>query len=239
MEAGGPNSLTPEMEMLAALYRAFEGLTRSRRAACGPGCHACCTGRATLTTLEGIWLLRGLRRAGREDLAKRAVASPRDQALRPVVTFNARARLCLARQEPPAEPEPAGSGGVCPLLVEGRCAAYDHRPLACRAMASREACRPGGRALQAPFWVTLNIAFYQIVEHASLGGGFGLLPDVLAAGEQGRGPGLLACEPLPGLPAPPEHQGRLQAALGQVFRLRLRGGTLGAALDDLRARHGR
>lgn len=46
--------------------------------------------------------------------------------------------------------------------------------------------------------------------------------------------GLLVCEPLPGLVAPPEHQTRLQQTLGPLFTTPVEGRPLGLWLDLIR-----
>ncbi len=240
----GPTGDDKALRVLQALYAAYEELARDRRVACGPGCAACCSDRVLMTSLEGRLLARALEGAGRVDLLTAAAAAPVDPSVRPQSTFNALARLCLARQEPPASPaaEPAPARS-CPLLVEGLCAAYEARPLACRTMASRERCAVGGAAIEEPLWLSLNAVFFQLVEQCSLGGGggwFGLMPEVLAAVRQdeGGGPPLLACEPLPGLVVPPEEQAGVQQALQRVFARPLQGRPLGLWLDELRQEAG-
>ena len=216
------------LELLREIYRAHADLCSGRPLACAPGCAVCCTDRVALTTLEGRLLAQGLARAGRSDLAAGVPGG-----WRPACTFNALARMCLAGQEPPAE-APAGPPGACPLLAGGLCLAYAERPLACRAMASHHTCLPGGAALQDPWWITLDAAFFQIVEHLDLGGGFGGLGQVLGA-LAGRGEGgLLVCEALPGLPAPPEHQERLNRLLPGLFSRPVRGRPLGLWMNEIR-----
>ncbi|MBU1154281.1 MAG: hypothetical protein KKC30_06425 [Proteobacteria bacterium] len=219
----------PRQELLRTLYRFQAGEEASRRVACAPGCAACCTDRVYLTGLEG-GLLRGeLERLGRLDLLARLMPGPG-----PSYTCNQLARLCLERSEPPDEPMPAEPAGVCALLDDGRCAAYDARPLACRVMASRQKCGSGGQAQGDPWWLTLDTALMQIAEHIDMGGSYGSLGALLAdEGEDGQGD-LLRCEPLPGLVTPPEHQVRLQQTLGPLFAAPVAGRPLGHWLDLIR-----
>ncbi|MCF8042539.1 MAG: hypothetical protein K9L19_10380 [Desulfarculaceae bacterium] len=220
----------PRQELMRALYRFQAGLEASRRVACRPGCSACCTGRVYLTGLEGGLLRDELERLGRLDLLEGlAPADP------PAYTCNQLARLCLEQNEPPPEQAPSKPAGVCSLLEDGRCAVYEARPLACRVMASRERCDTGGQAQGDPWWFSLDASLLQIAEHLDMGGVYGALATVLPANKGRPENGLLTCEPLPGLVAPPEHQARLQQALGPLFAAPVAGRTLGHWLDLIRA----
>jgi len=219
--------------VLAELYRAHAELTGERETACGPGCAACCRDRVQLTTLEARFLVDHLRLAGRDELRERLAGAADPDSPRPAWSLNALARMCLAQQEPPAEPD-LPPARPCPLLADGLCLAYAARPLACRSMASRRRCAPEGEAEQDPWWVTLDTVFFQLVEQADAGGGFGYLGPVLARVLGGEVANLAVCENLPGLPAPPQHQARLQAVLGPLFARPVGGRPLGMAIQALR-----
>jgi hypothetical protein len=183
-----------------------------------------------LTGLEGGLLREHLQRLGRLDLLARLRPSAP-----PGYTCNQLARLCLERSEPSQEQAPSEPAGVCALLEEGRCVAYEARPLACRVMASRQVCGSGGQAQGDPWWFTLDTALLQVAEHLDLGGVYGALGSVLSRGDAKGEEGLLRCEALPGLLAPPEHQVRLQQALGPLFATPVAGRPLGHWLDLIRA----
>ncbi len=222
---------------LAGLYAACRDLASGRSLACGPGCFACCTDRVLLTTLEAKVLSEGLLAAGREDLLARARSRPVDPAARPASTMNSLARHILARSEPPAESEPQSPPGPCPLLEDGLCAAYQVRPLACRTMVSLERCAPGGQAREEELYLGVSSALFQMAEQIDLGGGFGLMPEVLAAVAGAAAPrpaALLTCEVLPGLPTPPQHQAEMQRILQRIFAQPVDGVPLGQVLDMLR-----
>ncbi|RJX33876.1 MAG: hypothetical protein C4525_08390 [Desulfarculus sp.] len=224
----------PRQALLQALYEAHAGLAAQRRTACEPGCSACCTDRAALTGLEAGLLAQGLRSGGREGLLRLAAGKGQPSAAQPAYTFNQLARLCLEQREPPAEPTAPLAQGACPLLQGGLCAAYQVRPFACRAMASQRPCGPGGAAEAQDWWVTLDTAFFQLIEHLDAGGVYGWLPAALAWTQGGPDQGLLTCQLLPGLPAPAEHQTLLRSALGPVLARPVQGRPLGQWLDLIR-----
>ncbi|MCB2226628.1 MAG: hypothetical protein KQH53_08105 [Desulfarculaceae bacterium] len=220
----------PQKELLAALYDIQAGIDQDDRdTACGAGCFACCSDHVHLTGLEGAVLAAELERLGREDLLARAAElAPATPA--PAYTCNELAQCCLEQREPPAEPQSQALPKACFLLEGGLCAAYGARPLACRVMASKSRCVPGGEAQGDPWWFTLDTALMQIAEHLAMGTGYGSLAAVLA-GDQAA---LRTCRPLPGLLAPPEHQERLEKELLPLFARKVDGLHLGQWMDRIR-----
>jgi Fe-S-cluster containining protein len=220
--------------VLEGLYEAYEAMAKTRSGlACTTGCAACCTDLVRLTTLEARYLARALVEALEDELLEKASRREVPPQARPTTTFNALARMCINREEPPSDPELPQSPGVCPLLRGHMCVAYEHRPLACRTLASKERCVPGGEAVDEPWWVTLNAAFFQIMEQADLGGGFGALPDALARVMGREVDALLTCEAMPGLPAPEEHQRQLSQAIERIFGRMYKGKPLGLWYSEL------
>lgn len=116
----------PRLPWLTALIEAGSILDRGvaraiagsgRAPACGPGCHACCSQPIPISTIEA----QGLRWF--------ALSHLRGDLANVVGTA-----LALQRQSP------------CPFLVDGACAVYPLRPLACREyIVFNTPCRPGER----------------------------------------------------------------------------------------------
>lgn len=212
------------------IHAAWDEAASAWPVACAPGCAVCCTDRVTATEPEAALLLDELTRLGRSDLAEALAGASADPAARPTVTPNQAAALCLVRQEPPDQPAPAAPAGRCPVLgPDGLCLAYAARPLACRVMLSARACEPGGAASPRGWWITLALALGQVTEQAAVGLGYGLLSDLAAS----RSQAWLTCQNLPGLPAPAEHQARLQDELGRIMARPVAGRPLGLVLREL------
>ncbi len=206
--------------VIADIYEVFAEESASIDFACGPGCATCCTRSVTLTTAEGRLIVDFLRAAGRG-----LPELPRDRRpLRPVLTNNGLAALCLAGQEAPAEAESPWLFEPCFFLKDGLCAIYQVRPFACRSFGSTVNCKKSAMA-EAPEWfVTLAIVTNQLLEDLDLGGCWGNVADVLAFldGEAGEAASLAARDrllpnrPLPGLLVLPEERPLVDRFLARV-----------------------
>jgi Fe-S-cluster containining protein len=200
---------------------------------CGPGCALCCTANVTLTTLEALKILRHWQDQGRAaPLAALAAAAQRPR-FQPTLSINRMAALCL--QGAPVPDEAADPGvGPCPLLEAQRCSIYSARPLACRAMVSRQTCGRGGTADMPEEILTANHLLMQFIEALDLPGASGNLADVLlfllrpetlaayaAGGRVAAPPPLIVHHAIPALMMPPELQARL-LPLAQAARQCLR-----------------
>jgi len=188
--------------------------------ACGPGCATCCTRSVTLTTAEGRLIVEFLRQEGRG-----LPELPRDPLpLRPALTANGLAALCLAGKEAPTEAESPWLFEPCFLLKEGLCTVYPVRPLACRSFGSTINCGQSGVA-EAPEWfVTLTIVTNQLLEEFDRDGWWGNLADVLAILDEEAGEAaslaarerLLPNRPVPGLLVLPEERPRVDRFFAKV-----------------------
>lgn len=214
------------LEHLYAVYDRFCGTLSDL--ACRKFCADCCSRNATMTTLEGLYLLRGLapdrQKACLAVLARGEGAS----AFRPRFTTNQIASFCRQGREPP-EDAAVHDGSRCHLLVGAACTLYPLRPFGCRCMVSRQVCGPRGYADVDDWVLTVNTVFLQTIEHIDRPGCFGNLRDVLlalwpedgrAAYREGRPPlessGLIPNHPAPMLMVPPEHQERIQPLLAEM-----------------------
>ncbi len=205
---------------ISKLYEIFAEETAGIAYACGPGCATCCTRSVTLTTGEGRLIVDFLRTSGR-DLPQ----LPRDPVpLRPALTANGLAALCLAGEEAPAEAETPWSFEPCFLLKGGLCTIYPVRPFACRSFGSTVNCGQAGTA-EAPEWfLTLAVVSNQFLEALDEGGAWGNLAEVLAVVDDRAGETvqlkarerLLPNRPLPGLLVLPEERDRVNRFLAKV-----------------------
>ncbi len=216
--------------LLNSIYEIFDNFSSDLDIKCHKTCAACCTCNVTLTTLEGLVILRHLEANRRTDLFTRVVAALQEPHFQPRVTINQLADLCAQGKDLPEEAADPNVG-ACPLLMKDICALYDIRPFGCRAMISQTDCRQTGVADMPDFVLTLNNVFSQYIESIDAQGLFGNLIDILAflaVPEQRKAyearqiihppPGLPVNRRLSVLMVPPEHQERFQPLLQAVHR---------------------
>ena len=178
-------AMTP-LERLEAIYSLHDRYAGKYTVACHKGCAACCTCNVTLTTLETDYLVRGMTASEKQALVQRVSGTLETKRFRPCHTINGIAAGCLAGEAVPEE-ENDPAWGECPLLEAGVCMHYDRRPLGCRMLLSRVACREAGAADMPDLVVTLNNVFMQVVEHLDAGGRSGNFADMIFWRLQGRG----------------------------------------------------
>lgn len=209
------------LQALETIYALHADFCAPLKLACERGCALCCTANVTLTTLEALRILRHWQDRGRPAPVEALAAAARRPRFQPTLTINRVAALCLQGAPVPEEAaDPAV--GPCPLLEARGCTIYPARPLACRAMVSRERCTPGGAADMPDEILAANHLLMQFVEALDPAGASGNLvdvlhflfqPEVLAAHASGRPaavpPPLAPHHAIPALMIPPELRDRL------------------------------
>ena len=211
-----PHLYTTMSQVIPDIYEAFTEELAGLDFACGPGCATCCTRSVTLTTAEGRMIVDFLQQAGR-DLPE----LPRDPVpLRPALTGNGFAALCLVGEEVPEESESPWLFEPCFFLKDGLCTIYPVRPFACRCFASIVNCGESTMAESPEWFVTLAIVTNQLLEDLDRGGFWGNLADLLAFLGSGQGEAasyrLLPNLPLPGLLVIPEERPRIDRFLAKI-----------------------
>jgi hypothetical protein len=217
------------LAVLEHLYAVYDRLCGTfDDLACRKFCDTCCSRNVTLTTLEGLHLLRGLA-ADRQAACLTSLARDAGRPVfRPRFTTNQIAAMCRDGREPPDDAVDH-DGSRCPLLADAACTLYALRPFGCRCMVSRHPCSERGYADVDDWVLTVNTVFLQTIEHLDRPGYFGNLQDVLsalgseegrAAYREGRPPlkanGLIPNRPAPMLMVPPEHRERIQPLLAEM-----------------------
>lgn len=198
--------------------------------ACTRHCASCCTQDVTLTTLEGLQLLRHLDSGQGPDWRTHLVAVP--DRYQPRMTLNELADRCARNLDVPEE-APGSRNSACPFLTRAPdadlCAVYHARPFGCRAMVSQSICRRGDAARMPEFILTLNTVLLQYIEGLDVPGLSGNLIDVLnfldapqnrLNDEQQQVPAhrgsLLKNRPVSVLMVPPEHRAEMQPVLAAI-----------------------
>lgn len=206
--------------VIAEIFKVFAEAAASIDFACGPGCATCCTRSVTLTTAEGRLIVDFLRAAGRG-----LPELPRDPVpMRPAVTANGLAALCLAGEEVPEETDSPWLFEPCFFLKDGLCSIYPVRPFACRSFGSIVNCGQAAMAEVPEWFVTLAIVTNQLLEDLDRDGFWGNLADILALVDDGAGEAvrvaaresLLPNRPWPGLLVLPEERSMVDRFLARV-----------------------
>lgn len=220
-----------KLAVLDALYRIHENFCAGLKTACRRGCAHCCTGKVTMTTLEGYRIATHLQETGAADIFDRLARRLSSKRFVPRITTNRLAEACMRGEAPPTEAL-EDDAGPCPLLSDSQCPLYPVRPLGCRAMVSRIDCGKTGYADMEDFAVTVNTVLMQYLEHIDADGCSGNFADVLllfasSAQRAFYREGVLDCaanglvenRPVPALMIPPEHRQRIQPILEQIDRI--------------------
>lgn len=217
------------LALLEHLYAVYDRFCRSLGdLACRRLCDHCCSRHVTMTTLEGLHLMRHLDAAQRAACLTALKGVADEAGFRPRWTTNQIAARCREGHEPPQE-EVIHDGSRCRLLDDGACSLYALRPFGCRCMVSRSPCGPRGYADLDDWVLTVNTVFLQTIEHIDRPGCFGNIRDVLLALAPAEGrsayeaghppsgaPGLIVNHAAPLLLVPPEHRGRMRPLLEEM-----------------------
>jgi hypothetical protein len=217
------------LTVLAHIYGAYDRFCGSlENLACRKFCADCCSRDVTMTTLEGLYLLKGLDTAQQTRCLAALAGNAGEGGFRPRWTTNQIAAFCREGGEPPEDVADHDTL-PCPLLVDKACTLYGLRPFGCRCMVSRQVCGKRGYADLDDWVLSVNTVFLQMIEHLDRPGFFGNLQDVLqaltskawrSAYENGQLPtgasGLIANHPAPVLMVPPEHQAKMGPILADI-----------------------
>jgi Fe-S-cluster containining protein len=222
-----------KLEALNRVYKIYQAYSATLDLACKAQCAHCCTTNATMTTLEGYKIIKGLAAAGKQEIIdslKEIKARPRFQ---PQLTTNRMAELCAADAKVPQE-DTAVEWQDCSLLDDSLCSIYDLRPFGCRCFVSRHNCGEAGYADIDDFTASVNTVFLQVIEHLDAAGCSGNLIDVLQfmafddkrwAYEKGdvncEKNGLIVNWELKVLMIPPEHREKIEPILQQLREITL------------------
>ncbi len=225
--------LESKFKALDKIYGLYDRFAESLVIACKKSCASCCTCNATLTTLEGYWIVDHLIRAGKLELLNRIALQSGMNRFQPKMTTNRIAELCAAGVEPPDDRNDSPRG-ICAFLRENLCDIYLFRPFGCRCLLSRIHCRDTGTADIDAFVLSVNTLFLQVIEHVDADGYFGNLLDILGflSIEKHREDydegsltvsdvPLIKNRPLTKLFIPPEHRVRIQPLLRSLQGIRV------------------
>ena len=224
-------SIKDRLHILKSIYDLYEDQIKAFSLFCRKGCAVCCTANVTVTTLEGLVILKYWQTKGHTTPLEKLTLAAQGPRFQPKLTLNHLARLCAQGQDLPEEGADPNVG-PCPLLENNACSIYEARPFGCRAMVSREDCAKFGAADMPDEVLTANNLILQYIEAVDMPGVSGNLVDLLmmiadetnqaayAQGEQLEGnSNLIPNQSIPVLMIPPEHRQTVQPLLQAIQKL--------------------
>lgn len=219
------------LELLNALYRLHDNFIGRFDLACAKGCALCCTTNVTITTLEGLRIVRFWAENQCPPPLHELTAASQQPRFQPVMTINQLAAHCL-QGEKTSEDEADPNVGRCPLLREEQCSIYAVRPFGCRAMVSRTHCRDEGAAQMPDQVLSANNVMLQYIEAIDIPGVTGNLVDLLllfnnaairSSYEKGHGVAsaqkMAANRSIPAIMIDPAHRRYLEPLLMDIRKL--------------------
>lgn len=220
-------------QALILLYEQFEQWLGQWNFSCQKGCSSCCSQNVTMTSLEGDYIYRFIRKQNREERFWDTLRSV-DIVADPGQTPNKFAESCFNNDEITDPPQPLTK--ACPFLVNMTCSIYEVRPFNCRCFVSEKKCSPNTPAAAPAFLFTCSTVIMQLIEHLDQKGRWGNMLDILRSlipEFQGRDlrSRIRSCRPLPGLLIPPEDSDRIQPFLKSILSAQLGDKSLQAVLN--------
>ena len=231
---------TIRASLLHALYDTYDARVDGSQFACRKGCASCCTQSVTVTALEARIILEFIREQGIVDLPSLTDKLRRQKPTAPICTTNEFAAACLGEKELPEDRE--WDFTPCLFLEHDSCIVYPARPFMCRSFASTGKCDDQGAASLPEYFISLNTALMQVIEHIDQGHVWGNMNDVLVSlldrnteegGERASRPGLLLSRVNPGFLIPPEDEGHVLPFLKVLYSREVAGRSFGDWLDGL------
>ena len=222
--------MNSKLTVLEKIYKIYDDFSVTPDIACKKHCCLCCTGKVTMTTIEGYRVVEGILAKDKGDLFGKIKESVKQAGFRPKITINEMAELCTKDGDWPEEEN--RSAGECPLLDDKECSVYQYRPFGCRCFISTKNCAESGSAIVDDFVVTVNNIFMQVIEHVDSDGFSGNLTDILHFLESAENreklssgqiknppPGLIKNHPLKILMIPPEHREKVEPIVDALRKL--------------------
>ncbi len=233
-------AIEKKMALLQVLYEVFKEEAQKFKFVCKPGCVDCCTVNLLATSAEVNFLLNNLSHDQRKVLEEKVKPLKGRARLRPKITPNEMAFLCLAGKQPPED-----EGYVreaCPFLgIDRLCTIYKFRPFTCRSFFSLIPCYQTGEAIIPPEFLSLITTFMQLLEEIDLAGIYGNFFDILlyfieldSNKELPVPDDLLSNRQAPDFAIPPEHEGYVRKILAKLYRKPIRERNFKDLLDEVR-----
>ncbi len=233
-------AIEKKLTLLQILFEVFEEEAQKFKFVCKPGCANCCTVNLISTSAEVYFLLNNISYDQRKNLEEKVKPLRGKPRLRPKITPNEMASLCLAGKQPPEDEGYVAE--VCPFLGKDQlCTIYKFRPFACRSFFSLIPCDQAKEAVIPPEFLSLITTFMQLLEEIDLAGLYGNFFDLLLyfieLDSQKDLPipeELLSNREAPDFAIPPEHEEYVRKVLAKLYRKPIKEKSFKDLLDEIK-----
>lgn len=215
-------NLQEKKSVITQLYAIYDAYISTKKLACQRRCAGCCTINVTMTSIEGHLLFSQLKSERQDSVFDKLAVAAETTRFQPTKSPNGMVAEIMDNHDTPPDEPNNPEWGVCPLLVDAQCSAYDNRPFECRSFVSTSNCLESKAADMPEEIIAVNNIFKQYIEHTDADGYTANLTDMLLYLDTQRKRHLVRNQPIPALMADPHFKNELEPLIDQIQNIRIK-----------------